>query len=276
MRARLPILISVPHGGTTIPPEVADRIRLTAREVLGDSDTFTRELYDFRQNVAAFIAYPIARAVVDVNRSPEDQPPKNPDGVIKTRTVQGLQVYQAGGYPDEGLISTLLQTYYYPFHERLAELLDAHGVQLALDCHSMLPLAPPTKEHAGRPRPLICLSNRGDTRGMPKAGQGPTTCPPEWLQALADSFRHAFAAEDGQITLNEPFAGGYISQHHHRRTGIPWIQIELNRKLYLAEPYFDPESLRVAEARIQELRARILRAILACWERIEGEELSNS
>lgn len=265
MHARLPILISVPHGGTTIPPEVADRIRLTAREVLGDSDTFTCELYDLRQHVAAFIAYPIARAVVDVNRAPDDRPPKNPDGVIKSRTVQGLQVYREGGYPEEGLISTLLQTYYYPFHERVAEFLDAHGVQLALDCHSMLPIAPPTKEHAGRPRPLICLSNRGDARGMPKAGQGPITCPPEWLQALADSFRRVFAAEDGQIKLNEPFAGGYISQHHHQRTGIPWIQIELNRKLYLAEPYVDPHRLQVIEERIRELNARLFGVIADFW-----------
>jgi N-formylglutamate deformylase len=270
MRARLPILISVPHGGTTIPPEVADRIRLTARDVLGDSDTFTCELYDFRHNVAAFIENPIARAVVDVNRAPDDRPPKNPDGVIKTRTVQGLQVYREGRYPEEGLISTLLQTYYYPYHERVAALLDAHEVQLALDCHSMLPLAPPTKEHPGRPRPLICLSNRGDARGMPKEGQGLPTCPPEWLQILADAFRHAFAHEDGEIKLNEPFAGGYISQHHHRRTGIPWIQIELNRKLYLVDQHFEPQSLRVAEARIRELKERIFMAIIAFWASIEG------
>jgi N-formylglutamate deformylase len=265
MHARLPILISVPHGGTTIPPEVADRIRLTAREVLGDSDTFTRKLYDFRHNVVAFIEYPIARAVVDVNRAPEDQPPKNPDGVIKTRTVQGLQVYKEGGYPEEGLISTLLQTYYYPYHERVAELLDAHGVQLALDCHSMLPIAPPTKEQPGRPRPLICLSNRGDARGMPKEGQGSITCPPEWLQILADAFRHAFAHEDGEIKLNEPFAGGYISQHHHQRTGIPWIQIELNRKLYLVDQYFEPHRLQVVEERIRELNARLFGVIADFW-----------
>jgi N-formylglutamate deformylase len=266
MRARLPILISIPHGGTTIPPEVADRIRLTARDVLCDSDTFTRELYDFRRDIAAFIEYPFARAVVDVNRAPDDLPPRNPDGVIKTRTVQGLPVYTEGGYPDEGLISALLQTCYYPYHDRLAELLEDHEVQLALDCHSMLPVAPPTKEHPGRPRPLICLSNRGDAQGKQKEGLGPITCPPEWLQALADAFRRVFEAEEGEIKLNEPFSGGYISQAHHRRTGIPWIQIELNRKLYLAEQYFDTESLRVAEERIWELRSRIFYAIRDFWE----------
>lgn len=265
MRARLPILISVPHGGTAIPAEVADRIRLTAREVLCDSDTFTRELFEFGQNVAAFVAFPLARAVVDVNRAPQELPPKNPDGVIKSRTVQGLQVYRAGGYPDEGVISTLLRTYYYPYHERVARLLAANGVQLALDCHSMLPVAPPTKEHAGRRRPLICLSNRGDARGMPKAGQGPITCPPEWLQLLAETFQRAFAAEDGEITLNEPFAGGYISQHHHQRTGIPWIQIELNRKLYLAEPYADPHRHPVIEERLGALNARLFTVIADFW-----------
>jgi formiminoglutamase len=62
--------------------------------------------------------------------------------------------------------------------------------------------------------------------------------------------------------MNDPFAGGYISQFHYKRSGIPWIQIEINRKLYLNETYFDPERLRVDQRIIQELREKIFGSIM--------------
>ena len=117
-------------------------------------------------------------------------------------------------------------------------------------------------DNPGQPRPLICLCNRGDNQGMPTGR--PITCPPEWIQALAESFRRVFANE-GEITINNPFLGGYISQVHYGRRGIPWIQIEINRKLYLAEPYFDAQNLRVNDERVQELRKKIFRAIVQFW-----------
>ncbi len=96
---------------------------------------------------------------------------------------------------------------------------------------------------------------------MPVSGRGPVTCPPEWIRALAESLGQAFAGV-GRVAMNDPFAGGYISQYHYEREGIPWIQIEINRKLYLNEVYFDPERLRVDQRIIRELRERIFDAIV--------------
>ncbi len=108
---------------------------------------------------------------------------------------------------------------------------------------------------------LICLSNRGDIVGMPVSGRGHVTCPPEWIRALAESLRQAFA-DGGRVAMNDPFAGGYTTQFHYERERIPWIQIEINRKLYLNEVYFDPERLRVDQRIIRELRERIADAIV--------------
>ena len=58
---------------------------------------------------------PIARAIVDVNRAPEDRPPKNQDGVVKTVTINGTPVYKGDKFPDDALIEELLQRYYYPY-----------------------------------------------------------------------------------------------------------------------------------------------------------------
>jgi formiminoglutamase len=96
---------------------------------------------------------------------------------------------------------------------------------------------------------------------MPARGRGPVTCPPEWIRALAESLGQAFAG-GGRVAINDPFAGRYISQYHYERSGIPWIQIEINRKLYLNEAYFDPERLRVDKRVIRELREKIFGAIM--------------
>jgi N-formylglutamate deformylase len=269
MRARHPLLMSIPHGGDEVPPEVSDRVMVTARDIFYDADALTRKLFDFKSNVVAAIEMQIARAIVDVNRAPDDRPPQNWDGVIKSLTTNGTPVYKKDMFPDDTLIGRLLQRYYFPFHEKLDYLLEHHDIKLALDCHSMQNHAPPTSENPARERPLICLSNRGDGRGMPTTERGPITCPPEWIQELAESFRRVFTNE-GTVTINNPFFGGFISQFHYRRTGIPWIQIEINRKLYLAEPYFDLQTLQVNEARIQELRTKIFRAIEEFWNEFDA------
>ncbi|MEA3282400.1 MAG: N-formylglutamate amidohydrolase [Euryarchaeota archaeon] len=256
-----PLLVSIPHGGDTIPPEVADIVSITERDIFFDGDALTREIYGFGKRVDAMTETPIARAIVDVNRASDDRAPENPDGVVKTVTTDGTLVYREGMFPDDALIDELLQRYYFPYHEQLGNLLSNRSIRLALDCHSMLKRSPAASDRPGETRPLICLSNRGDREGMPVGGCGPVTCPPEWIRALAESLGQAFAGE-GEVAINDPFAGGYISQYHYERSGIPWIQIEINRKLYLNEMYFDPERLRVDQRIIRELRERIFDAVL--------------
>ena len=261
MGAAYPLLISIPHGGDTIPPEVADIVGITGRDIFYDGDALTREIYDFGKRVDAVIETPIARAIVDVNRASDDRAPANPDGVVKTVTTDGTPVYREGMFPDDALVEDLLQRYYFPYHERLGDLPESRDIRLALDCHSMLKRSPVASDKPDLPRPLICLSNRGDEHGMPVRGGGHVTCPPEWIGALAESLGQAFAG-GGRVAINDPFAGGYISQYHYEREGVPWIQIEINRKLYLNETYFDPGRLRVDQGIIRELRERIFDAVV--------------
>ena len=256
-----PILISIPHSGDTVPPEVADMVSITERDIFYDGDAFTREIYDFGKRLEAVIETSITRAIVDVNRDSCDRAPANPDGVVKTVTTDGTPVYREGMFPDGDLVEDLLQRYYFPYHERLGDLLESRDIKLALDCHSMLERSPPISDKPDLPRPLICLSNRGDRGGLPVRGHGPVTCPPEWIRALAESLGQAFAGV-GRVAMNDPFLGGYISQYNYGQRGIPWIQIKINRKLYLNEAYFDPERLRVDQRIIQELRGRISDAIV--------------
>ncbi|MGV7222698.1 MAG: hypothetical protein ACQ9MH_14365 [Nitrospinales bacterium] len=41
---QLPYLISIPHGGTKIPEEVAGSVCLSKKDLFEDGDAFTREI----------------------------------------------------------------------------------------------------------------------------------------------------------------------------------------------------------------------------------------
>jgi N-formylglutamate deformylase len=99
--APLPIVISVPHGGTEVPQELQAHCRLSLSAVLMDNDTWARDLFSLSARVAFYGESLVARAVIDMNRDPRDRPPQNPDGVVKTVTVFGEQVWDR----PEGLTS---------------------------------------------------------------------------------------------------------------------------------------------------------------------------
>jgi N-formylglutamate amidohydrolase len=258
---RYPFLISIPHGGLCVPPEVHGRINLSRQEILFNSDPHTRRIYGFDGRVAALVDFDVSRIFVDTNRPPYDYPPRAQDGVVKVITQDGTPIYRKGRTPDMEVIGSLLQNYYYPFHERLAGALNTDSIEIAFDCHSMLPHSPPVRMDAGRPRPLFCLSNRGDRNGKPQKPGSLVTCPPVWLQALARSFQAEFDGE-GRVVMNDPFRGGFITVAHYRQRRTPWVQVEINRGLYEAE------GREVDEARLADLRERIFSAVAGFWDEI--------
>ena len=131
-------------------------------------DPQTRVVFGYRDRVEAYIDTPISRMVVDLNRPPLPLPLRDPDGIIKLRTIDGREVYRPGHIPDMHLIHTLLMEHFFPFHQKIDELIDRHPVRIAFDCHSMLPQGSENQKDAGKERPLICLGNNGDRQGQGK------------------------------------------------------------------------------------------------------------
>jgi formiminoglutamase len=207
----LPLLLSVPHAGLRIPPEVRGRCVLTPEEVVADGDDGAAEIYDLNSEVAAYVATDVARAIVDLNRAEED---RSKDGVVKTHTCWDVPVY-GEPLPDE-LTEALLDRYYRPYHERLTNL-GRRRVRLGIDCHTMAAAGPPVGPDPGADRPWICLGN------------AEKTCPGSWLRSLADCFERAFGVRP---SLNDPFRGGHIVRRHS--TEMPWVQLEISRGPFLA------------------------------------------
>ncbi len=258
MAAKLPIIVSVPHGGEIIAPEMSDLTLLSKRDIFSDGDPLTREIYDFRNEVAFYFESTIARATVDLNRSPGDLPPTNQDGVIKSHTVTGKNIYRKNRIPNKAALHLLLKKYHTPYHESLSKKSRKPYLFCGIDCHTMLDRAPIISPSFGRQRPFICLSNSGDQRGNRVRGRR-LTCPPEMIRSLARFLKEQFPTEAHSITLNDPFLGGYIVRRHS--VNLPWIQIELNRRSYLSSEWYDPENLEVCHKRIARLRDGLLTAI---------------
>jgi len=269
---RLPLPVSVPHGGYSIPLDILHHIDLEFKDIFPDSDPCTRTIYSFADEVFSFHESDIARAVVDLNRADDDLPPWNIDGVVKSHTVMGKEIYLPGSAPDRRGIEILLERYYYPYHQNIASALADPGLLCALDCHSMLEFPPETSAGETKTRPFICLSNCGDENGDGNSDE--LSCPPDLLNLLANCLRSVFPEEADSIVLNAPFKGGYISRYH--RGTVPWIQIELNRRAYLREPWFEPASLRVDNAILHTLRKKFLQALTVfCQEALARQSLEN-
>jgi len=170
VKKRCPFLISVPHGGTEVPEIIRPLLLLDEDELRYYCDPNTRVVFDFKDRVVAYIDTPVSRMIVDLNRPPLPLPLRDPDGIIKVRTIDGREVYRPGQVPDMLLIHSLLRTYYFPFHQHIDELIDRQPVRVAFDCHSMLPFGSRLQKDAGKVRPLVCLGNNGDRQeGQEKA-----------------------------------------------------------------------------------------------------------
>jgi formiminoglutamase len=261
---RYPFLISIPHGGTTVPAEAAGKLALSWNDLVHYSDPATQTLYRFGTSVTATVDTPVSRMVADFNRPPLPLPPRDPDGIVKTRTIDGKTVWRPGQFPDLPLIHRILMKYYFPYHQRIDTFIDRRDIRLAFDCHSMLPVGSGEQKDAGKIRPLICLGNNGDRRGRAKRNSL-VTCPEAWITALADGFREEFSL-DREVAINNPFSGGFIANAHFWRKGVPWIQIEVNRSLYEPGPGNDRVSAPLFFEDPSLLREKILRVLTLFWD----------
>jgi formiminoglutamase len=160
--------------------------------------------------VAGFVTTNVARAIVDLNRPPDDF---GPDGMIKTHTCRGLPIYKKALLKEQTEI--LLDRYYWPYHKKITEL--SKNLLFGLDCHTMLAIGPPVSPDPGQKRPEVCLSNAN------------STCPQSWLEMFAGYLAEQLGTK---VSKNQPFKGGHIIRYHSKT--IHWMQLELSRDTFLS------------------------------------------
>jgi N-formylglutamate deformylase len=235
-QGRSPLLVSIPHAGTQVPPEIVARMS-EAAQALPDTDWHVDRLYDFLGELgASVLAATQSRYVVDLNRAPDGKPlypgASNTE-LCPASTFDEQPVYRAGQGPDEAEVEARRARVWRPYHERLQAELEAirarHGIALLWDAHSIRSRVPRFFE--GRLPDL----NFG-------TGGGATADP-----GLTDRLAGVAAAARGYShAVNGRFKGGYITRAYGRPAeGVHAIQLELSQIIYMDEapPYGFREDL---------------------------------
>ncbi len=243
-----PLVISFPHVGTELPPEVAATLSPRGLAV-EDTDWHVHRLYAFsREQGAAFLEARLSRYVVDLNRPPGDEalyPGRVSTGLCPAQAFDGTALYLAAP-PDAAEIVRRRERYWAPYHAALADLLGAarrrHGFAVLLDAHSIRSEVP--RLFPGR-LPDINVGTNDGRSADPR------------LAALV--MQRLGQQQQFSHVLNGRFKGGYITRHYgDPAAGVQALQIELAQRGYMDEAGREYDAGRAA-ALVEVLRGVIER-----------------
>lgn len=236
-----PLILSAPHPGRLIPPDLAQRMTAEALEQL-DADHHVDQLYAFAETLnATTLTAQLSRYVVDLNRPPDDAalyPGQIGSGLVPLERFDGAAIYLPAQTPDAVERTERVERYWRPYHDTLDRLIsatvDRHGYCLLWDCHSIAPTSPRLFDGCLPDLNLGSFDGRACPTALAQSVWAETTAFPAFTSVL-----------DGR------FKGGFITRHYgqpHRRVFA--LQLELSYSTYLRDgalfsgpPELDPEKV---------------------------------
>jgi len=221
----LPLLLSIPHAGTALTPEVEAGLSPEAQG-LPDTDWHIPKLYDFARELGVSVLVGnYSRFVIDLNRPPDNQAlyTTATTGLYPETLFDGTPTFKPGKTPTATQRAYYLQEIWQPYHDKiraeLARIRRQFGYALLFDAHSIASHVP--RLFDGRLPDLNLGTNDG------------ASCSPEIaaeLSAVCDAqSRYSWV-------MNGRFKGGYITRaygkpalHQHA------VQLELAQCNYMDE-----------------------------------------
>ena len=247
-----PLLLSIPHMGTYIPPDVASRMVPKALQV-HDTDWHLDQLYGFARDMGASILMAThSRYVIDLNRPPDGAslyPGQNVTGLCPIDMFDQTPLYLPGQEPDEAEVQRRVSAHWCPYHDQLAtelsRLKTEHGCATLWDAHSIRSVVPRFFE--GRLPEL----NLGTASGASCAAE------------LADTLLELAQAAPGcSAVLNGRFKGGHITRHYGKPAlGVHAIQMEMAQSVYMDESWpftYRPERAALIQPTLQRMLESLL------------------
>lgn len=221
-----PLIVSIPHTGTDIPPDIEARM-VSPWLARKDADWWIHKLYDFAADLGAtVIRTGISRSVIDVNRDPSGQslyPGMTTTGLCPVETFDGEALYKAGQEPHAAEIEDRRARFFAPYHAaietHIARLTEGGRTVALYDCHSIRSLVPRLFE--------------GELPQFNIGTSGGATCDP----ALTAAVERICDATGLPRVTNGRFKGGWITRHYGRpERGVHAIQMELACRGYMDDP----------------------------------------
>ena len=250
-RGRVPLLISLPHDGSHIPPDIAERMLPGALRSI-DTDWHVGRLYaPLARALGASFLRPIAsRYVVDLNRPADGHalyPGRRETGLVSTIGFDGAALYRDGMQPDAAEIQRRVNDFWRPYHlavtHELATLCAEHGHAVLWEGHSIRSRVPMLFDG------VLPDFNLGTVDG--------SSCGAPLQQRLEACMQ---AQSRYSHVLNGRFKGGYITRHYGRPDAqVQAVQLELAQCNYM-----DEESLEYDENKASVLQTQIERLLRLC------------
>ncbi len=245
----IPLLVSIPHTGLYVPPPIVAQFADPKMASGTMADWHLHELYTFLPRLGIDVIHATHhRFVIDLNRPPDAAPlypGRFETGLVPTETFQGERIWRAP--PSAAQVQARLASYYHPYHEaldeRLREKVRLFGRCYLVDAHSVESRG--NRLHG----PLthdVFLGNR-DGR----------TCDAEFIELA----RAAFVAEGLKVSLNDPYKGGYTTDHYPVVSGVQTLQIEMCQRLYMTEGQPDGAPATAHFKQFQQKLRRVLETI---------------
>ena len=247
------VIFGSPHSGCTYPGWFLEGTRLPPETLRSSEDAFVDRLIACAPSLGAVtIRAQVPRAIVDLNRAPDEIDPLVVRGVprhpLNQRTLAGLGVIPRVVSQGRAILERpidraeaerRIDAYWRPYHHALAALIaearQRFGQAILIDMHSMPHDA---LAHLHGARPDMVLGNR---HGLSASAR------------VSDAIVAAVEAEGWRIRRNSPFAGAYICSTYGRPgQNIHVVQLEIDRALYMDEktitPHegFDDVAVRIA------------------------------
>ncbi|HEY1629996.1 MAG TPA: N-formylglutamate deformylase [Rhizomicrobium sp.] len=238
-----PLIVSMPHTGTEIPPDIEARL-VSPWLARKDADWHVEKLYAFARDLgASVIRTTVSRSVIDCNRDPGGAslyPGQATTELCPTTTFDGEPLYKSQP-PDADEIAERRRNWFDPYHAAIAEEIGRYKKVVLFDAHSI--------------RSAIPRLFDGELPNLNIGTNGGASCDAALTRAME--------RVDGPFSkiVNGRFKGGWTTRHYgDPARGVHAIQLELACRGYMDEP--DPVTPRNWPTAFDDERSADLRAVL--------------
>ncbi len=253
----VPIILSVPHCGTSFPDELGDMYKPDLMQAPDDTDWFVQDLYDFALGMGiTMIHATYSRWVIDLNRDPQSKPLYS-DGRIITALCPSTTFFGEPIYRDERAeveqaeVNRRVDLYYRPYHDQVAALIAEKRKKfdqvLLWDCHSIrqhVPTINPDKF------PDLILGDADETSASSNI-----------IHTALEGLKKGTYA----VAHNHPFKGGYITRHFGKPAqGIHALQLEMSKVMYMddQEKKYDKERANKMRNLLQSVLEDLIKTLM--------------
>jgi len=258
-KSTVPIVVSVPHCGTSFPEELIDQYKAHLIQKPEDTDWFVDRLYDFAPALGiTMITAVYSRWVIDLNRD-RDSKPLYSDGRIITALCPTTNFLGEPLYRDERTwvseaeVSRRYTQYYEPYHDKIQSLLDERkkqfGKVLLWDSHSIRQIVQTIQPSKF---PDLILGDADEKSASTD---------------LIQIAHQSLASGNYSINHNHPFKGGTITRmfgkpekHQHA------LQLEMTKVNYM-----DDDEINYNQVRADKMRQLLSQTFQKLIDNFKGE-----